>query len=211
MKIVGLTGNIGMGKSAVAKILSAFGFPVFSADSAVHAALGKGGLGVGLVARLFPNTLKQGSIDRPLLAKAVFGHPRKLDKLEKILHPLVRKAEAEFLKRARKSGVRIVILEIPLLFETRAEACCDMILCVSAPQKVQKARVLKRPGMTPKKLRDILQRQIPNAEKCRRADYIVPTGTSLKETKKYLGNLFRELGYLESPRALMIKSRKRAI
>jgi dephospho-CoA kinase len=194
--IIGLTGSIGMGKSTVAKILRGLGFPVYSADAAVHDTLKKGGAAVIPVSRLFLGVLKRGGIDRKLLGRAVFGQPEKLHQLERIIHPLIKKAEQDFLKKARQAKARAAILEIPLLFETRAEKRCDITLCVTASRAAQRARVLARPGMTEAKFRTILARQMPTAEKRKRADYTVPTGTSLIATEKHLRKLFGKLGLL---------------
>jgi len=200
MKIIGLTGGIGMGKSTVAKMLRAFGFPVWNADKAVHDALRPEGKGFAAVAARFPEAIKRGRIDRKVLGRIVFKDPRKLRQLEKILHPLVRDSERVFLQQARDKKARAVVLEIPLLFETGAEARCDITLCVTASSSIQKARVLPRPNMTEDKLLGILARQMPNAEKCKKADYTVPTGTSLITTREYLRKLLGDLLLLEPRR-----------
>ena len=197
MMIVGLTGSIGMGKSTAARILRGFGFPVYSADKAVHDVLKKGGAAVAPVARLFPEALKRGGIDRKILGRTVFGCPKKLRQLEKIIHPLLRQAEQGFLQKARKAKAPGAILEIPLLFETGADKRCDITLCVTAPRAVQKSRVLSRAGMSEEKLRAILKRQMPNAEKIRKANYAIPTGTSLESTEKHLRKLFLKLALLD--------------
>jgi dephospho-CoA kinase len=186
MLIVGLTGGIGMGKSTVAKILSDFGLPVHSADQAVHALLGPGGKAVKHVAKLFPEALNKDSIDRRTLGKLVFGHPKKLKALELILHPLVHQTEKAFLAEAKRNKSPAVILEIPLLFETKAEKRCDIVLCVTAPKAVQRARVMRRRGMTEARFKAIVAQQMPDAEKRARADYVIPTGTSYAVTRKRL-------------------------
>jgi dephospho-CoA kinase len=196
MKIIGLTGSIGMGKSTAALILREMGFPIYSADAAVHNVLKKSGRAVAPVARLFPETLRRGAIDRKLLGQAVFGQPKKLRQLERIIHPLLRDQERAFLQKARATSARAAILEIPLLFETSAEKRCDITLCVTASRAIQKKRVLSRPGMSEEKLRAILARQMPNAEKCRKADYAVPTGQGLLATEKYLRRLLIKLSLL---------------
>lgn len=190
MLIIGLTGSIGMGKTTAAEILKQFGFPVYSADRAVHSLLRKGGKAVKPVAKIFPESLKRGAIDRKILGQQVFGKPQKLRQLEKIIHPLLRDIEGAFLKQAAKKKAAAAILEIPLLFETKADKRCDITLCVKAPQAVQKARVLARKGMTPARLKAILARQMSSVEKCKRADYVVPTGKSRKDTQKFLRKLF---------------------
>ena len=193
MIIIGLTGSIGMGKTTVAGILKKLGYPVYSADEAVHHVLKKGGKAVKAVAKIFPESLKRGAIDRKILGKIVFGQPRKLRQLEKIIHPLLRDIERKFLQKARKKKAPAAILEIPLLFETGADKRCDITLCVTAPAAVQRARVLARKGMTKEKLKAILARQMSNKEKCAKADYVVPTGTSRRDTEKFLRKLFDEL------------------
>jgi dephospho-CoA kinase len=197
MLVIGLTGSIGMGKSTAALILRGLGFPIYNADAAVHHVLKKGGCAVAPVARLFPETLKRGAIDRKLLGRAVFGQPDKLHRLEKIIHPLIRAQERAFLQKARKTPARAAILEIPLLFETGAEKRCDITLCVTAPKNLQKTRVLSRPGMTEEKFRAILKRQMPNAEKCRKADYTIPTGKGLDATEKHLRKLCKKLALMD--------------
>ena len=198
MQIIGLTGSIGMGKSTVAAILKKFGLPIYSADQSVHDLLKKGGRAVAPIGRLFPGTVKRGAVDRKLLGAAVFAAPDKLRQLEKIIHPLLRSAERAFLAKARKDKKPAAILEIPLLFETGGEKRCDITLCVVAPRAVQQARVLARPGMTPEKMRAILKRQMPTAEKRRRADYVIPTGVSLEKTEAHLRKLMIKLSLLSA-------------
>ena len=196
MMIIGLTGSIGMGKSTTATLLRHMGFPIYSADDEVHKLLKKGGTAVTAIARLFPETLKRGAIDRKILGRAVFHQPEKLKRLERILHPLVRRTEKEFLQKARQAKARAVILEIPLLFETGGEKRCDITLCVTAPRATQKARVLARPHMTEEKLRAILARQMPDAEKRRKADYVIPTGKGVAATEKQLRKILSKLSLL---------------
>ncbi|MEJ0061891.1 MAG: dephospho-CoA kinase [Alphaproteobacteria bacterium] len=176
MIVVGLTGSIGMGKSLTAAMLRKMGYPVHSADTAVHHALGEGGAAVEAVGALFPEALKDNMIDRKILGGKVFGDPEKLKQLEAILHPLVRRSEEEKIARAHANGSPAVILDIPLLFETGAETRCNAVICVTAPAWIQRRRVLKRPGMTEEKFARILAAQMPDAEKRRRANYIVQTG-----------------------------------
>jgi dephospho-CoA kinase len=187
--IIGLTGGIGMGKSTAAKILRGFGLPIYKADQAVHTLLHKGGKAVKPVARLFPETLKRRAIDRKRLGQIVFGHRDKLRGLENILHPLVRQAESEFLRKARQQKKRVAVLEIPLLFETGGYKRCDYVICVMAPKAVQKARVMQRRGMTAKKLKAILARQMPDRHKREIADFVVDTGGSYQTTRKNLRNV----------------------
>jgi dephospho-CoA kinase len=194
--IIGLTGSIGMGKSTVADLLRKIGLPIHSADEVVHNAMKKGGKAVALVADLFPDVVKRSAIDRKLLGSAVFGKPKKLRELEKIIHPLVWASEKAFLQKVRKKKSRAAILEIPLLFETGAEERCDLVFCVAAPKAIQKARVLARPGMTLQKFRAILAYQMPNTVKCKKADYVIPTGKGLAATEKHLRKLLGKLSLL---------------
>ena len=176
MRIIGLTGSIGMGKSLTAAMLRKMGCAVHDADAAAHRALEPGGAAVAAVAALFPQAHIHKAIDRKILGALVFGQPDKLHRLEAILHPLVRAAEQEKIARARAAGKKAVVLDIPLLFETGADRRCDKTICVTAPAAVQCRRVLARPGMSAEKFAQILAAQLPDAEKRRRADYIVHTG-----------------------------------
>lgn len=174
--IVGLTGSIGMGKTAVAAMFRRLGIPVHDSDAAVHAALGKGGGAVDAVAAAFPGVVKAGAVDRGALGKVVFGEAAALKRLESILHPMVRASQARFLARARRRRAAMAVLDIPLLFETRGERRCDLVAVVSAPGFVQRRRVLARPGMTVERLAQIVAKQTPDSEKRRRADVVIPTG-----------------------------------
>ena len=176
MIILGLTGSVGMGKSTAAREFRRMGIPVHDADKAVHRLLGRGGKAVAAVAAAFPGVEKGGAIDRAALGRLVFSDPAALKRLEAILHPLVRQAERAFLARARRRRRKLVVLDIPLLFETGGEARCDKVVVVSAPRRVQLARVMARPGMTAERLAGVEARQMPDAEKRRRADIIIETG-----------------------------------
>ena len=190
MMILGLTGSVGMGKSTAAKLFRRCGIPVHDADAAVHRLLGPGGSGVTLVAAAFPETLRDGAIDRSLLGKRVFGDAAALRRLESILHPLVRRSERGFLARVRRERHAVAVLDIPLLFETGGERRCDLVLVVSAPRRIQLARVLGRPGMSAARLAAIEARQMSDAEKRRRADFVIATGLSRRHS---LGRLCRAL------------------
>ncbi|HUY68985.1 MAG TPA: dephospho-CoA kinase [Alphaproteobacteria bacterium] len=194
MIVIGLTGGIGMGKSAAAAILGDLGLSVHDADAAVHKLLAKGGKGVRPVARLFPQAFRAGAVDRRVLGAMVLGKPAQLKKLEKILHPLVRQAEEEFLRRARRRKAPAAVLDIPLLFETGAERRCDVTICVTAPEKIRQARTLRRKGMTRKKLAAIRAHQMPDAEKRRRADHVVDTGGTRAATRRQLAEIVKGLG-----------------
>ncbi|MDE1900685.1 MAG: dephospho-CoA kinase [Alphaproteobacteria bacterium] len=194
MLIIGLTGSIGMGKSTAAGILKKMGYPIYDADKAVHALLKKDGDAVAPIAGIFPEALKKNAIDRKILGRAVFGDAQKLRRLERILHPLIRKAERAFLKNARARKARAAILEIPLLFETGGEKRCDVTMCVTAPRAIQRARVMARPHMTEEKFRAIVARQMPDKAKRARADFTVPTGIDEAHTRAHLQKILRRLG-----------------
>jgi dephospho-CoA kinase len=176
MVILGLTGSIGMGKSTTAANFRRLGVPVHDADKVVHGLLAKGGEAVEKIARLFPSAVKSGAVDRGYIAGQVFEDPDALMRLEAVLHPMVRRDEIIFLGAAARRGCRLAVLDVPLLFETGGEARCDAVVVVSCPRFIQEQRVLKRPGMTPERLESILARQMPDAEKRRRANFVVLTG-----------------------------------
>ena len=190
MRVLGLTGSIGMGKTTASAALRRLKVPVHDADAAVHRLSGKGGAAVAAIAAAFPGVVKNGAVDRQELGRRVFGDPAALAKLESILHPLVRRETQRFLARARAARRPLVVLDVPLLFETGGEARCDAVLVVSAPRFVQRTRVLARPGMTEERLAGIEARQMPDGEKRRRADYVVPTGldrrTALRAIRRAL-------------------------
>ena len=146
MKVIGLTGGIGMGKSTAANTFSRLHVPVFDADAAVHALQAPGGRAVAPIAAAFPGTVRDGRVDREALRQAVLGKPEAMRRLERIVHPLVRDAERRFLATARRRAERLVVLDIPLLFETKGEGRCDLVVVVTAPAAVQRWRVLRRPG-----------------------------------------------------------------
>jgi dephospho-CoA kinase len=196
MKIFALTGSIGMGKSTAASLLRRMGVPVHCADDVVHKALSPGGAAVARVGKLYPKALRKNFlgkkyVDRKILGAAAFHDTKLMKKLEQILHPLTKKARKTFLKQARKKKEKAVVLDIPLLFEKKLEKEADVILVVSAPAKVQKRRVLSRPGMTEKKFRAILSRQMPDREKRKRADIVIPTGRGRGVTKRSLKQALR--------------------
>lgn len=176
MIVLGLTGSIGMGKSTAAAMLRRLGIPVHDADATVHRLLAKGGAAVPAVEQAFPGTVVDGQVDRAALGAKVFGHPQELRKLEKILHPLVQADTQRFLRRQQARRRRLVVLDIPLLYETGGEGRCDAVIVVTAPRDVQRARVLARRGMTLARLTAIEAMQIPDREKRRRADFIIETG-----------------------------------
>lgn len=189
MVVLGLTGSIGMGKSTAARMLRALRVPVHDSDAAVHRLLGRGGDAVGPIAQAFPGVVRDGAVDRQALGARVFGDPPALKRLEAIVHPLVRRSQQRFLARCARRKVPLAVLDIPLLFESGNERRVDAIAVVSAPAFVQRARVLARPGMTPGKLAQILARQMPDREKRRRADFVVPTGLGRAPTRAALERL----------------------
>ena len=193
MRIIGLTGGIGMGKSTAATAFRRAGIPVFDADAAVHALQARGGRAVRAIERAFPGTVRDGAVDREALRRAVLGNPDALRRLEAIVHPLVRQAERAFIARARRRGARAVVLDIPLLFETGADARVDRVVVVSAPRDVQAGRLRKRGRMSAQQIAAVLARQTPDAEKRRRADTVVPTGLSRHHAQRTLQRLIREL------------------
>jgi len=193
MIVLGLTGSLGMGKSTAAAMLRRLGVPVHDADAEVHRLLGPGGAAVQPVAAAFPSALAGGRIDRRILGRLVFDDVPALKRLEAILHPLVRKAERRFLAECRRRHEPVAVLDIPLLFETSGEIRCDGIIVVSAPAALQRQRVMKRPGMTAARLESILARQMPDGEKRRRADWVVPTGLGRTVTLRHLKKILREV------------------
>jgi len=177
---LGLTGSIGMGKSTVAAMFARAGVPVFDADAVVHRLQGPDGGLVAVIEAAFPDTTGPEGVDRTALGEAVLGDPAALKRLEALVHPAVAAERARFL--AEHADAPIVLLDIPLLFETGGEASVDKVAVVSAPPEVQRARVLSRPGMTPERFDAILARQTPDAEKRARADFVIDTGGSLDAT-----------------------------
>jgi dephospho-CoA kinase len=194
MIVVGLTGSIGMGKSNAAHVLRRLGVPVHDADGAVHKLMGPGGRAVRRVAEAFPQALAGNRIDRKLLGDLVFGDTPALRQLEAIIHPLVRQSSRAFLDAAARRRMRIVVLDIPLLYESGGDKAVDAVIVVSAPRQIQRQRVMARPGMTEEKFRAILARQVPDAEKRRRADYVVFTGGHRGETFRQLKRIVGQLG-----------------
>jgi dephospho-CoA kinase len=178
MFVLGLTGSIGMGKTAAAKMLRRMGLPLHDADRAVHRLLAKGGAAVAAVEAAFPGVAVDGAVDRERLAARVFEDPAALERLEGILHPAVRRTTRAFLGRHARASRPLVVLDIPLLFEAGGAALCDAVVVVTAPAFVQRARVMGRRGMTPARFQAILAKQMPDNEKRRRADFIVKTGLS---------------------------------
>ncbi len=182
MIVLGLTGSIGMGKSTVAKMFADRGVPVFDADAAVHRLQGRDGRLVAAIEAMFPGTTGPDGVDRHRLGERVLNDTPALRRLEALVHPAVGEDRAAFL--ADHGDAPMVVFDIPLLFETGGESRVDKVAVVSAPADIQRARVLGRPGMTVDRFESILARQTPDAEKRARADFVIPTGGSLEETRR---------------------------
>ncbi len=191
MRILGLTGSIGMGKSTTAGMFEALGVPVHSADAAVHRLYA--GRAAPLVEARFPGTVRDGAVDRAALGSKVLGDPAALADLEAIVHPLVREEERAFLDGARASGAGLAVLDIPLLYETDGQARVDAVLVVTAPPAVQRARVLARPGMTAEKFEAILASQMPDAQKRARAQFVIDTGEGLEAARAAVARIAEAL------------------
>lgn len=189
--ILGLTGSIGMGKSAVAAMLRGLGVPLFDADAAVHQLQGPGGACLEPIERAFPGTTGPMGVDRQKLGAAVFGNPDALKILEQIVHPEVAELRRTFL--ADNTGAPLIVFDIPLLYEKAGEHGLDAVVVVSAPPEMQRQRVLARPGMTTEKFEQILALQVPDADKRARADYVIDTGVSLAETRDAVQQLIHAI------------------
>jgi dephospho-CoA kinase len=191
MIVLGLTGSIGMGKSTTAAMFREENIPVYDADAAVHALYE--GEAVAIVEKLFPGTTRQGKVDRAKLADEVIDNPAALKQLEAAIHPLVRKREQRFLAEASEKGADLVVLDIPLLFETGGEKRVDGVIVVTASAQEQRKRVLARPDMTEQKFRRILARQTPDEEKRRRADFIVDSGYGFEVARQSVKEIITDI------------------
>lgn len=188
---LGLTGSIGMGKSATATMFREAGIPVHDSDAAVHRLYA--GAAAPLIEAAFPGTVKDGVVDRALLGAAVLNNDAAMKKLESIIHPLVTETTLTFLATAEKAGHRLVVLDVPLLFEVGRDRDCDAILVVSADPSVQRERVLARPGMTEAKFQAIVARQIPDSEKRHRAHFVIDTGRGFEAARRAVKDVIRTL------------------
>ncbi|MBB2170136.1 dephospho-CoA kinase [Gluconacetobacter aggeris] len=193
MRILGLTGGIGMGKSTVARMLRRAGFPVFDADAAVHALQAPGGRALPAIGRLVPGSVRDGMLDRAVLRRAAVADRAVLKGLERIIHPMVRQERDRFLARARRAGHSWAVLDVPLLFETGGDRLCDRVAVVSAPPEVQAYRVARRRGMAPAEVAAVIARQMPDREKRRRADDVIRTGLSRNDTMRRVRRLVARL------------------
>lgn len=192
MIVIGLTGSIGMGKSTTAKMFEEEGVPVYDADAEVHRLYARGGAGVAPVEAAFPGVTRDGAVDREALGQRVLNNPEALRRLQSIVYPLMQSRQG-FLETARAEGKDMAVLDIPLLFETGGEKNVDAVVVCSAPEAVQHARVLERQGMTEEKLQAILAKQTPDAEKRRRADFVVETGEGLEAARRQVRQIIAAL------------------
>lgn len=191
MVVAGLTGSIGMGKSATVDMFRRLGVPVHDSDAAVHELYS--GDAVDPVGKAFPGVLRDGSVDRSLLAQRVLNDPQAMKRLEAMIHPMVAAHRRSFVSQMRRSGSPLVVLDVPLLFETGADADVDVRIVVTAPVDVQKQRVLARPGMTPEKFAAILGRQMPDEEKRRRADIVIDTSRGFAAVERDVKDIVNRL------------------
>ena len=189
--VLGLTGSIGTGKSTTADLFRDAGVPVHDADAAVH--LLYAGAAAAAVEAAFPGTVIDGRVDRERLGRAVFGKPEAMARLEAIVHPLVRAEEVAFLDAARRQGAALAVLDVPLLLETGGDRRCDAVLVVTAPADVQRERVLARPGMTEERFNALLARQMPDAEKRRRAHFLVDTSRGVPAARAQVRDILKAL------------------
>ena len=204
MLLVGLTGSIGMGKSKSAELFEAEGLPVYDADASVHALYEKGGAAVAPLSEHFPEAIKDGAVDRTILGKLVLHDGEMLQKLESIVHPLAGKMQKDFLETQEAAGKKAVILDIPLLLEKKAEGLVDVVVVVSTTPEVQKQRVLERPGMTEEKFYSILSKQMPDAEKREKADFVVDSTISVADAHSQIRDIISRLDDIPA-RALAVR------
>lgn len=191
--VLGLTGGIGMGKSTVAAMFAEQGIPSFNADDEVHRLQAKNGQAIPALDAAFPGVVHEGVLDRAALRARVLADGAEMKRLEAIMHPMVRGGQSEFMAAAQREGCRAVLLDIPLLFESGAEARMDRTITVSCPREMQIARVLTR-GVPLAEIEAIIARQMPDTEKRRRADFVIDTGGTLEETKRQAERIIKELG-----------------
>jgi len=189
MFILGLTGSIGMGKTTTAKFFAAEGVPVDDADAVVHRLYE--GEATAAIEAAFPGTTKDGKVDRGALGKRVLGDDAAIKRLEEIVHPMVTRAHERFLAEAERNGAPVAVVDIPLLFETEGAERCDAVVVVSAPAEMQRARVFERPGMTEGKFAAIMAKQTPDAEKRRRADFVVDTSKGFDAARAQVRDILK--------------------
>jgi dephospho-CoA kinase len=196
--ILGLTGSIGMGKSATAKMFVEEGAPVHDADAVVHRLYE--GEATPLIEAAFPGTTRGGKVDRAKLGERVLGNAEAIKQLEQIVHPLVTQARERFLTEAERNGASVAVLDVPLLFETGGDARCDAVVVVSAPAEMQRARAFERPGMTANKLAAILAKQMPDAEKRARADFVVDTSQGFDHARAQVREILSQVRKMATQR-----------
>lgn len=193
MIVAGLTGSIASGKSETAKMFASYGIPVFDSDAAVHALYQEGGDAVAALASIAPSAVVEGRVDRQKLSAIVQAQPALLTKIENLVHPLVKTLQDRFLTCAQTKGAEIVVLDVPLLFETGREREVDVVIVVSAGALLQRQRALSRPNMTPEKLDFILSRQVSDQQKRANADYVIDTSVSREETARAVERVIADL------------------
>jgi dephospho-CoA kinase len=193
MITIGLTGSVGMGKSTTAAMFAEEGAPVYDADAEVHRLQAPGGAAVGPIEAAFPGVVKDGVIDRTALGARVFGHPEELKRLNAIVYPMLSAGRAAFFEKAERDGVDAVVLDIPMLFETGGEGRMDVVVVVTAPEPVQRERVLARPGYDAARLDAILARQMHDAEKRARAHFVIDTGQGLEHAREQVHAVMAKL------------------
>ena len=198
MFILGLTGSLGMGKSTTAKFFAEEGVPVHDADAVVHRLYE--GEAVAAIEAAFPGSTRDGKVDRAKLGERVLGDPAALKRLEAIVHPLVAAARERFLAEAARSGAKVAVLDIPLLYETGGEARCDAVVVVTAPAEMQRARVFERPGMSEEKLAALTAKQLPDAEKRARADFIVDSGQGFEAARRQVREILAQVAKMPPKR-----------
>jgi dephospho-CoA kinase len=198
MFILGLTGSLGMGKSTTAKFFAEEGVPVHDADAVVHRLYE--GEAVAAIEAAFPGSTRGGKVDRAKLGERVLGDPAALKRLEAIVHPLVAAARERFLAEAARSGAPVAVLDIPLLYETGGEARCDAVVVVTAPAEMQRARVFERPGMSEEKLAALTAKQLPDAEKRARADFIVDSGQGFAAARQQVREILAQVAKMPPKR-----------
>jgi len=209
---IGLTGSIGMGKSTTAAMFAAEGAPVYDADAEVHKLQGPGGAAVAAIEAVFPGSVKDGAVDRQALGAQVFGHPERLAQLNGVIYPLLAEGRAKFFADAEAGGVEMVVLDIPMLFETGGETRMDAVVVVTAPEHVQRERVLARPGYGAERLDAILARQMHDREKRARAHLVVDTGQGMDAARRQVREIIAVLktpGGLEAHKAALEADRER--
>jgi dephospho-CoA kinase len=207
MILLGLTGSIGMGKSTTAAMFREAGIPVYDADAAVHAAYARGGACVAPLGEAFPGVVKDGAVDREALRRAVLGKPEEMTRLNRLVHPIIGALRTSFFAEAEAAGADMVVMDIPLLFETGGDRNMDAVAVVSAPAEIQRARVLEREGMNPERLEAILAQQTPDAEKRAGADFVIDTSRGLEPVRRQVAEI---IAVMRDPARRPVHRRDRA-